>query len=276
MRDGTVWCWGNNLFGSLGAPVQANQDPVLVEAVSRGVLDVSVGGYTSSVRLYDGTILEWGGNFHGENNTWTARKVDAIPRVARVVRSNVHVCAIDFERQLWCWGENWNGGLGDGTTVDNNQPRPVVGMSDVADVALGSLFTCSLATSGVVSCWGQNNQGQLGDGTTTERHTPAPVPGLDEVAQLSAALDHACARHVDGRVSCWGESVLGHFNDLVPTAVPGLRNVVDVSVGYYHVCVLQGEGVPRMLCWGVNLQGQLGDGTFEHRSEPTPVVWPWQ
>ncbi len=115
-----------------------------------------------------------------------------------------------------CWGWNWDGRLGDGTTTTRLTPVDVVGLtSGVVAIDAGGGFTrghtCVVMMNGSVKCWGNNTYGQLGDGTTEQRLTPVDVVGLSSgVAAVSVSdLSHTCALTTDGCVVCWGNNQYG-------------------------------------------------------------------
>jgi alpha-tubulin suppressor-like RCC1 family protein len=90
-----------------------------------------------------------------------------------------HNCAIKTGHTVWCWGDNGNGQLGDGTTTGNPVPVQVSGhATDWAAVSDGLGHTCAVKTDGTVWCWGWNIDGQLGDGTTTDSPFPVQVSGM--------------------------------------------------------------------------------------------------
>lgn len=95
-------------------------------------------------------------------------------------------------RQLWAWGYNQYGELGDGTTTTRYAPV-LTGITGVVDVAAGQYHSLALKSDGTVWSWGYNDHGQLGDGTITERHTPVQVTGLTEVGAVAAGLNHSFA-----------------------------------------------------------------------------------
>jgi alpha-tubulin suppressor-like RCC1 family protein len=94
---------------------------------------------------------------------------------AAMETGGVHTCGITGDGVTYCWGNNLDGQLGDGTKTGRSSPVLVEGAPRFAAVAPGGTHTCGITAAGAVYCWGRNAEGQLGDGTTTDRLTPAPV-----------------------------------------------------------------------------------------------------
>ena len=97
---------------------------------------------------------------------------------ASIALGSGHSCALLTNSAVMCWGWNYYGQLGDGTTTDRTTPAEVSGITTATSIALGSYHSCALLGDGTVMCWGRNDYGQLGDGTTTDRLTPVEVSGL--------------------------------------------------------------------------------------------------
>src|SRR6266700_4924205 len=192
-----------------------------------------------------------------------------------------HTWVVTTAGAAYCWGDNFFGQLGDGTTAGRTTPVPVAGGLRFAAVSAGSFHTCGITTSGAAYCWGDNSNGQLGDGTTDRRATPVPVAGGFRFTTISAGHGHTCGVIAEGVAVCWGDESSGQLGDGAasadhasyrpyPAVVVGVRGFARVSAGNVHTCGVTTHGAAY--CWGYNVWGQLGDGTTTQRSTPVRVT----
>jgi alpha-tubulin suppressor-like RCC1 family protein len=101
--------------------------------------------------------------------------VEATGVFTGIAAGAVHTCARTSAGQLFCWGRNTFGQLGDGTTTDRPAPVRVAGISGVATVQASGAHTCAASGNGDAYCWGYNVEGQLGDGSRNHRSRPVRV-----------------------------------------------------------------------------------------------------
>jgi alpha-tubulin suppressor-like RCC1 family protein len=157
----------------------------------------------------------------------------------------------------------------------------VTGIHTATSVTASYGYTCARLASGSVMCWGENDNGQLGDGTRRHRLKPVRVKGLRGVTAISAAGGHTCAVLSDKTSRCWGYNMYGQLGNGTsaawdddiqmvgqPVPVKGISTARFISAGGLHTCALVSHG--RVMCWGSNASGQLGQSRL--RWSGTPVV----
>jgi len=246
---------------------------------------LSAGYYHTCALTKASAVKCWGSNAFGQLGDGTSkdRKTPVVvsglsSEVVAIAAGSSHTCALTKAGAVWCWGNNYWGQLGDGTTEDSKTPVAVSGLSSgVVAIAAGGGFTCALTKAGAVWCWGNNHWGQLGDGTTTDRHTPVAASGLSSgVVAIAAGGNHSCALTYTGAALCWGRNDRGQLGDgtsknrETPVAVSGLSGgVASIAGGSFHTCALTEAGAVK--CWGRNHRGQLGDGTTTKHRKPVAV-----
>ncbi|MAF81150.1 hypothetical protein CL628_04020 [bacterium] len=237
---GKVNCWGDNRFGQIGRTIDPELD------------------YFRPI------------NFGFDVNT-----VLGVPDGATKVVTGATSCAI-ANSQLYCWGDNSFGQLGDGSKTTRSEVRAVSGMTSVTDVANGPFATCAVNNGGLY-CWGWITPGfntpstgeqVLQQGTTT----PTLIPGFESgVTKVGQSWGNVCAVQ-NGSLKCWGDNKLGQLGVVgAGTAdavtLPGLESgVTDFHVGPTSCAIKSGAA----LCWGQADKGVLGDGVTDRVPESVP------
>lgn len=236
--DGAVFCWGNGILGTLGDGRNHTSDlPVPVTGVTDATAIAAGEDHVCAVRA-SGRLTCWGRNTWGQlgdgskddSNVpravmaytatptgWVTREMeDAVD----VGAGYAHTCALHVDGRVRCWGANWYGQLGNGTTTDTTSPVTINLVSRVREISLGHLDSCALLADGTARCWGSNAFGQIGDGTKDDALVPvAPrlgegdaAPSLDGLVAIRAG-GHACAADVSGALWCWGANYTGQLGD---------------------------------------------------------------
>ncbi len=304
-------CWGYGGDGALGygnrLTIGDDETPAAAGPVDVGlgrtVQAVSAGTVHTCAVLDAGAVRCWGfggngrmgyGNVDniGDNETpGSVGPVDlGVGRSAKAISAGrAHTCAVLDNDALRCWGFNFDGRLGLGSTAsigDDETPGsvdPVVlGAGRTAKaVSSGDSHTCVLLDDGNVRCFGYGANGQLGYasvGNVGDDETPdliGPVDlGSGRTAVAIAAGDfHNCAVLDNGSVRCWGYGGNGRLGYVAtnsvgdnetpgsvdPVALGGGRTAKAITAGDNHSCALLDNGSVR--CWGYGQFGQLGYGS---------------
>ena len=285
--SGTLRCWGANAHGQLGNGTQlASPTPVPVVGLGGPVESFSAGRQHVCAVISGGSVKCWGDNATGQLGDGTSIN-RAMPSqvsvfgvaVASVSSGSDHTCAVTTGGDALCWGDNFWGQLGDGTSMETEFPIPVSGLSgNVAAIAAGAFHTCALTTTGGVLCWGDNFFGQVGNPLLQDHLVPSTVAGLGGPVQaLDAGDSFTCALLVSGGMQCWGENLDGQLGDgttndrSAPTGVTGMDSgVVEIGLGAFHSCANTAAG--SGYCWGDNLFGQLGNGSMDSALVPVELL----
>ena len=285
---GGVKCWGFNAGGQLGDGTTTNRmTPVDVIGLSSGVAQIAALGHATCAITLSGGLKCWGSNPHGllGDGTQTSRPtpVDVVGLSSGVTavagisnNGNAHACAA-ASGIVYCWGDNVDGQLGDGTIVDHLTPTPVAGINGVTGVAVGEAHSCALTDAGAVWCWGAGTGGETGSGDFSASRVPVPVADLASgVSAITAGLLHTCARLASGGIVCWGIGDMGELGHGrlepydFPAPVLGLVAATQVATTFSSSCALSAQG--SVWCWGANSLGQLGDGTNRQRLSPVQTL----
>ncbi|MCN9243590.1 Ig-like domain repeat protein [Streptomyces sp. RY43-2] len=287
--------WGYNEFGQLGDGTTTDRTtPVNVHLPAGTQLTAIAGGFFHSLALTsDGRVLAWGDNSAGDlgdsttvsSSTPVEVHLPAGTQATAIAGGGLHSLAVTSDGRVFAWGLNNVGQLGDGTTTSSSTPVEVhlpAGVQATA-VAAGQRHSLALTSDGRVFAWGDNGSGQLGDGTTTNRLTPVEVhlPAGTQATAISGGFDHSLALTPDGRVLAWGDNGFGQLGDGTTTSsstpvevlLPaGTRATAIAGNNGYHSLAVTSDG--RVLAWGRNGLGQLGDGTTVNSSTPVEVLLP--
>ena len=199
LSDRSVRCWGANNWGQLGDGTQVSSaSPVTVAGVN-DAMAVSAGGYHTCALLVDGGIRCWGDNYTGElgDGSGSVKSFTPVtpvgigPAIAISTFSH-HTCALLADRTIRCWGFNYYGQLGNGTTTSSPVPVAVAGVESAIAISTGEEHSCALFADHTLHCWGRNWSGEYGDGTEVSRTS---------VDTLANGPHRVCVRASDGEWS---------------------------------------------------------------------------
>ena len=283
--DGKLWAWGDNHAGQIGNNSYTDQSyPALISGIPK-LGSVAVGDSHSLCIDLNGCVWAWGAGNNGQlGNGGVAPKLiptkidtfgppPSYSRAVAVAAGYIFSVALDSNGDVWAWGHNNYGQIGD-NSIQQNSPVRVAGIDHIIAIAAGYGFALALRDDGTVWGWGANGSGQLGDGTTIDRKTPVQVVGLNDVVALDAGSAQTVALKADGTVWTWGANTYGVLgtslnNVYTPQQVQSIDPIIAVAAGLYHMIALTRDGT--IYTWGCNGSGELGDGTKVSRNARTKV-----
>jgi len=280
-NSGSTVCWGSDFFGMLGDGPPGSSVPLARVPVAGSPSFVSIvtnGQYTCGT-LAGGANLCW-----GRNPSLTAPQLSPTllpfgPFIS-ISPARLTACALTPANAAVCWGLNQLGELGDGTQLLRTTPVPVSTGLAFASIEASWIHTCALTFAGAAHCWGAwRGRGQ----TQTIDLTPVAVPGGHAFARLYTGGTHTCGLTLINEAWCWGDNASGQLGDGTtvgggtPVLVSGGHSfaMMDTgttpnSGGTSHTCGITTGG--KAYCWGLNDQGQIGDGSTTTRLTPVPVL----
>jgi alpha-tubulin suppressor-like RCC1 family protein len=237
--DGTVYSWGE-YSGQAADP--AALPGVVIGVVGKAVA-VSAGFDWSAALLADGRVMTWGygaGNDQAYNlgRGPVGKAAAAVPgyviekatgqpitNIVSISAGWLHGLALTTQGQIYAWGHNENGTLGQADDAINNRPGEPAALlvkapgsstawTGVKMVAAGGTHSLAMDALGNVFSWGYSQNGELGDGANhprvndSARAEPvvnaAGIGQLSDITAIASGYDYSLALTKDGSLLIWG------------------------------------------------------------------------
>ncbi|HET9976815.1 MAG TPA: hypothetical protein VFQ20_05215 [Burkholderiaceae bacterium] len=243
---------------------------------------ISAGAFHTCARKVGGKTYCWGLNHQGQvgiPSSTLCGRVACIPRPAFVMNARQvdaggsHSCAIGTDGRGFCWGNNSNGQIGDGSGVGPQPvPKAIAGNLSFKEISAGVFGTCATTTTGMF-CWGN----------ITNTAAPARLSANTDFRSPAVGEQHACMIHELWNINlheayCFGNNQLQQtgvspalWSGPVPFAFTTSlgRDTFTVSASNSFTCGDKGNG--QVHCMGDNGWGQLGAGDFVTTFQARPV-----
>ena len=276
MKSGEVYGWGSNENGQLGGwDIHNKTRPQLIVDIPDKVVGLAAGAYHSLALTARNKVYGFGRNIEGQLGVGTAQEIKR-PRLIKGIHDKVvslaagdyHSLALTEGGDIYSWGENVHGQLGDGSTNHSEFPQLIKGIpGKVIGITAGSHHSLAVLENGMVFGFGENTFGQLGDETKTDKTHPQLIESIPaKVVGIAAGAIHTVALLQSGKVYGCGYNENGqlgvritkgdgpHLNE----ALPG--KVISIAAGNYHTLALLDNGT--VYGCGSNENGQLGSDNF--------------
>ena len=283
--DHTLFAWGFNANGQLGV---GDTDPrnSPTQEVTGGTHWVQItAGSSHSVAITDaGLLYAWGWNARGQlgvNDTsrrlTPTREATHASNWAHASAGGNHTLAVKTNGQLFAWGVNNHGELGDGTIGTNRKlpTREMTSASDWVGVIAGRDLSLAIKSNGRLWAWGANYNSRYGDGTPLQRTNPTQlfVAGSQWI-MVSSGTNHTVALLNNGTIWSWGNNSRGQLGDgsnldrdFPVQESTHNTNWTYVAAGNEYTVALKNNGT--IWSWGRNSQGQLATNDTTSHNTPT-------
>lgn len=302
--NGTVWCWGAGGSGQLGGG-NTNQSAAAVQVIKTdnmpltGMVEVKAGYSHSCARGPNGEVFCWGAGNEAQLGDGTSGGMAGRSRAAAVLVAvggapftgavdlqvgASHGCVRKANDEMWCWGKNNDGEIGDNTIVHKLVP---VQTGTAKHIATSLWSTCRVNTDTSISCSGWDraagfglgaNEGYQASGNYLMPVKSLAANGMPATGATHVSMGSGLCAILGGSVHCSGDGIYGQNGTGAPRRVlTPVRHAdgsplagVDRLVGKWpHVCAHKPTGAWE--CWGRNSEGEFGDGTFTNRGYPSPL-----
>jgi uncharacterized repeat protein (TIGR02543 family) len=309
-NDMTVYAkWGINTY-SIEYNIQFNNalynDDFPLESTDK-VIQIVSSLYNSALLTAQGKVYVWGYNNDGQLGNGTTETIyfpiqitstfslSESDKIVQIELGFTHGAALSESGQLFLWGANWDSRLGDGTTIERNRAVNITGNFElgvdevISKIILGSFHSAAITSEGRLFMWGNNQLGSVGVGDDKLFvEIPIDISSLlglaqdEKILQVSLGDRHSSVLTTNGRLIVWGENRSGQLangnttTSFVPIDVTNSfgftddEKIIQISnSNSSHSGVLTSAG--RVLTWGYNYSGQLGNGTFSEFEDPNAL-----
>lgn len=289
-QDGVVYAWGKNLNGQLGDATVAAKSSATIVVGAIPARQVVTNGASIHVLRRTGEVYSAGLNIHGNlGDSSVAVKsspvlVSGSVRFKKIASSGVgsaavHVVGLAESGDLYGWGYNHVGQLGDGTRVPKSSPTLVAGGKAWKDVFCAGYRTFAIDDDDNVYAWGSNAYGALGNNDNSVPYVSSPV--LVSGGLKAREIADSMMITKGGDLYAWGNNFYGQVGDGTvgakssPVLVQGGLKWRKISSYNYNDATNVRHAIDekgRLFAWGLNTRGYFGnDDITGSASSPTLV-----
>ena len=192
-EDGNLWSWGQDEFGQQGLGRKLKYEIRKPQKITEKnkFTEICAGGIHNLAIDEDGNLYSWGYNELGQLGNGTTvtdysgpKLIEQGIKFKKISAGSNHSVAIDVEGNLYSWGYNAYGQLGDGTNNNSSIPKIIMQGTKFKDVGAGAERSYALDVEGNLYAWGYNRNGELGDGTTKNSNVPIKIVNKSSISNM--------------------------------------------------------------------------------------------
>jgi alpha-tubulin suppressor-like RCC1 family protein len=290
-EEGNLYMMGENSNGRVGDGTFTDKNTLTLITIPNNETpkQLSLGNEFTGLITEEGKLYMWGDNFEGQlgdgtevnKNTPTLINIPNNETPKQLSLGEKHAGIITEEGNLYMWGYNSDGQLGDGTEVDKNTPTliNIPNNETPKQLSLGSDFSGLITEENNLYMWGHNNGGQLGDGTLVDKNTPTLItlPNNHTLIDLQCGETSSFLLTLDNRVLYWGwnlASMLGDesTNNVISPQYHPFLDDLDIKqfvYGYQNGILITTSN--EIYTWGRNLNYVRGFENTDSINYPTQL-----
>lgn len=215
LSNGTVECWGNGSNYALGNNSTGSAySPVQTAAIPEKIKAVDVGRSGACAISQSGSVYCWGLNTSYQFGNATATTLRVPTLIPQLGTDNAEIqlgftggCSKKDSGQLYCWGYNSKGTVGNGTNATQTTPLAVPGFANIKAFSTSSVsdVVCAIKSDGTAWCWGSNATNQLGtNDSATNLLSPTQIPGVQGASDISYGQESGCLVGEGNKGQCFG------------------------------------------------------------------------
>lgn len=287
--DSTIACWGEGLGGSLGNGTVGNATrPVAVAGAVVGknirslymqgsracAIDDTGAGYCWGVATGDGNYTQRTTPVAISTVTTTLLYGKTLTRIG--VGDSTQSCATTGT-EVYCWGTNTYGYLGNNTTTTSYPPVRVKFNHSFDENSYRFYQNANSATPGA-ALTSANTAASL-SGPNQAFRLRTGIKTYAAISSVASGANHTCAL-ANNKVYCWGAGASGQLGNggtassMIPVEVTmsgvlANKLVTSIAAGGDTTCVIASG---RPYCWGEGSNGQLGNSASADSSVPVAVT----
>ena len=184
-KNGEIYGWGTNYYGQLALPDRKSYfTPTKIES-SHIFTKIVACTWSAGAIDVNGDVYTWGqnvrgvlghGDYNGNDQDYlnTPTKIEGLKNIVKLSGAGAHMLALDKDGNLYSWGENYKGEIGDGTTNTVISPKKL-NLSNVIDIAAGDEFSLALTKDGKLYGWGDNANNLITEQNLTKVLSPMQI-----------------------------------------------------------------------------------------------------
>lgn len=211
-----MWGWGDNRWGQLGYETEDIKNIPTKLNINIKVKEISAKYLHNLLIDTEGNLWSCGRNTYGQ--VGNGKKEDSVKKPIQILQGTkfskvatgiYYSLALDTNGNLWTWGWNNYGQLGNGTQTDCYIPKQIQTETSFSQIGAMSYFSVALDIDGNIWAWGNNGGGQLGDGTTVNKTKPQKIKSKNKFKEILVGGNFVKAKDINGNLWGWGSNEYG-------------------------------------------------------------------